>query len=41
MIIGGLIAGLVITGLFFSMLTQQPPKEEDETSLLEFTSDPR
>ena len=43
MIIGGIIAGFVISSLFLSMLTQQPPQmqEEEETSLLEFTSEPR
>ncbi len=43
MIIGGIIAGFVISSLFLSMLTQQPPQmqEDEDTSLLEFTSDSR
>lgn len=33
MLIGGLIAGLLIFGLFLSMLGQQPPKDEEEPAV--------
>lgn len=33
MIVGGVIAGLLIAGLFLSMLGQQPPKDDEEAGV--------
>ncbi|MCX6594538.1 MAG: hypothetical protein NTZ56_23745 [Acidobacteria bacterium] len=35
MLIAGIIAGLMILSLFFSMLTQSPREEEEEPAVVE------